>query len=57
MNTELFATVNKNHEMVMRRKRKPRGWLEEEKEDKYRGLLLYFGTIAAILLTGFVEAL
>ena len=57
MNTELFEMVNRNHELVMGRQNRFREWIIEEKEDKYRGLLLFFGTIAAILLTGFVEAL
>ena len=57
MNTELFEMVNRNHEIVMNSKNRVHEWIIEEKEDKYRGLLLFFGTIAAILLTGFVEAL
>lgn len=57
MNTELFEMVNRNHELVTGRNSRVHEWIIEEKEDKYRGLLLFFGTIAAILLTGFVEAL
>lgn len=57
MNTELFEIVNRNHELVTGRNRRVHEWIIEEKQDKYRGLLLFFGTIAAILLTGFVEAL
>lgn len=57
MSTELFAMVNRNHEMVMRRKRKSRSWLEEERADHYRGVMLLSVTVLAILATSFVEAL
>lgn len=57
MSTELFEMVNKNHEMVIKSRRKSRSWLEEEKADHYRGLLLLSVTVLAILATSFVEAL
>lgn len=57
MSTELFEMVNRNHEMYVKSRRKSRSWLEEEKADHYRGLMLLSVTVLAILATSFVEAL